>query len=281
MASWGKTLGQIGEAAGVPYADVLGSGMDAFSDWNQSQEDKSINQHRWNIQNARDKWAMENYVADKQEQQNLKHKLLTQSENLKSATQQINEFFGEPYAPTRAEIMQDVADLSAQYKGEVLRLAELTDSTATAKKMNDLGGADSQTMYRDISQDTVRTYTPQLLEAINQAKEDALLLAQSNMKVDAASRNQYINAYANPYKDQFNREKTLLNNEIGKMPSGYGGTEAYDSSKASEAAFSDSLTDFGSRMAKIIRQQNADENAEATKFTGNINSATSNDGYPH
>ena len=270
MASWGKTLGQLGEAAGVPYADILGSGVDAFTDWNQLQEDTAIRQHRWNVNNARDKWAMENYVADKQERQNLKHKLLTQSENLKSATQQINDFFGQPYAPSRAEIMQDVANLSAQYKGEVLRLAELTDSTATAKRMYKLGGADSQTAYNDISKDTVRTYTPELLQAINKAKKDALIMAEANMDLDSKTRQQYIDAYANPYGDQFNMEKSLLDNVPGAVPGSNVSmdTTAQNAMQTGATSFSDSLTDFGSRVAKIIRQQNeGNENAESTTFT--------------
>lgn len=279
MATWGATLGGIAEAGGFKGASAIGSGFDALTDWRASQEDKAITQSRWNIQNAKDRWAMEAYVQDKQEKNALKHKLLTQSENLKSATAQINEFFGQPYAPTRAEVMQDVTDLSAQYKGEILRLAELTDSTATAKRMKDLGGADSQTSYNAISQDTVREYGPRLLEAINRAKEDAISIATSNMKLDADSREAYINAYANPYGEQFERESGLLpTGKDGAMPSLGGGTVAYDSAVKSDKAFSDSVTDFGERVSSILRNQNADKE-DATTFTGNINSANSDDGY--
>ena len=45
-------------------------------------------------------------------------------------------------------------------------------------------------------------------------------------------------------------------------------TTAQNAMQTGATSFSDSLTDFGSRMAKIIRQQNeGNENAESTTFT--------------
>lgn len=270
MATWGKTIGQIAEAGGVKGAGVVGSSIDALSDWRQSQEDKAITTHRWNIQNARDKWSMEAYIQDKQEQNALKTKLLTQTQNLKDATQQINDFFGQPYAPTREEVMKNVADLSAEYKGEILRMAELTNSTATAKKIWDLGGADSQTMYSDISKDTVREYGPQLLNAINQAKEDAISIASANMDLDSKSRQQYINAYANPYGQQYDREINLVQ-KAGQLPTMGDNEDALLSAQASNSAFGDSFQDWSDRVQKILKNKKGNYTDEgALPFTENL-----------
>ena len=125
-------------------------------------------------------------------------------------------------------------------------------------------------MYSDISKDTVREYGPQLLNAINQAKEDAISIASANMDLDSKSRQQYINAYANPYGQQYDREINLVQ-KAGQLPTMGDNEDALLSAQASNSAFGDSFQDWSDRVQKILKNKKGNYTDEgALPFTENL-----------
>ena len=103
--AWGSFLGKLGTVAGVPGADIIGSGIDAYSDYERLRADKAYRQFTMNEQVKRDQFMMENYVRDKAEQKAIRDDLILKSANLASAVAQVNQHLGVHYAPSRAEII--------------------------------------------------------------------------------------------------------------------------------------------------------------------------------
>ena len=74
--AWGSFLGKLGTVAGVPGADIIGSGIDAYSDYERLRADKAYRQFTMNEQVKRDQFMMENYVRDKAEQKAIRDDLI-------------------------------------------------------------------------------------------------------------------------------------------------------------------------------------------------------------
>ena len=245
--AWGSFLGKLGTAAGVPYADIIGSGIDAYGDYERLREDKAYRQFTMNEQIKRDQFMMENYVRDKAEQKAIRDELLLKSANLASAVAQVNQHLGVPYAPSRADIIQDYLNLRSNYKGDVMRLAELSDSQKTAALMDRLGGADSRTMSRDITQETLDEFAPQLQDADLKAKLDAMKIAESQMQLDDESRKRIQTHYAEPYQIGFDTMKDLLPGTPTYSDPGF----LSDMAKASQNAMAKGSTAFSDSLAEI------------------------------
>tara|TARA_B100000287_G_scaffold399358_1_gene417544 strand:- start:21678 stop:22553 length:876 start_codon:yes stop_codon:yes gene_type:complete len=249
--AWGQFLGTLGTAAGIRGADIVGSGLDAYSDWDRLRQDRAYREWITNEQVKRDQWEMENYVRDKAEQKAIRDELLLKSANLSEAVAQVNNYLGVPYAPSRADIIADYLNLKNNYSDDVLRLAELSDSQKTAKNMRDLGGAHSNTMSRDITRETVDEFAPKLWDADLQAKLDAMKLAESQMLLDDESRKRIQKHYTDPYQTGFDTMKELL----PTSPSYRGGQHltsladlAAKSMEKGSTAFSDSLSEIEGRI---------------------------------
>jgi len=249
--AWGQFLGTLGTAAGIPGADIVGSGMDAYSDWDRLRQDKAYREWTMNEQVKRDQWQMENYVRDKAEQKAIRDELLLKSANLSEAVAQVNKYLGVPYAPSRADIITDYLNLKSNYSNDVLRLAELSDSQKTAKNMADLGGAHSNTMSRDITRETLDEFAPQLHDADLKAKLDAMKIAESQMQLDDEGRKRIQKHYTDPYQIGFDTMKELIPTSPSYTDSGYLSDLAKITDKSMQrgsTAFSDSLAEIEGRI---------------------------------
>jgi len=250
--AWGQFLGTLGTAAGIPGADIVGSGMDAYSDWDKLRQDKAYREWTMNEQVKRDQFMMENYVRDKAEQKAIRDELLLKSANLSEAVAQVNNYLGVPYAPSRADIITDYLNLKSNYSNDVLRLAELSDSQKTAKNMADLGGAHSNTMSRDITRETLDEFAPQLQDADLKAKLDAMKIAESQMQLDDEGRQRIQKHYTDPYQIGFDTMKDLLPEKSPTYTdSGYltnMASSADNAMKRGSTAFSDSLSEIEGRI---------------------------------
>lgn len=268
--AWGSFLGKIGTVAGVPGADIIGSGIDAYSDYERLRQDKAYRQFTMNEQVKRDQFMMENYVRDKAEQKAIRDDLIMKSANLASAVAQVNQHLGVPYAPSRADIIQDYLNLRSNYKGDVMRLAELSDSQKTAQLMDRLGGADSRTMSRDITQETLDEFAPQLQDADLKAKLDAMKIAESQMQLDEESRKRIQTHYAEPYQIGFDTMKDLLPGTPTYSDPGF----LSDMAKASQSAMQKGSTAFSDSLAEI-EGRIVNRFPEKFKKSGQLNDKTS------
>ena len=247
--AWGSFLGKLGTVAGVPGADIIGSGIDAYSDYERLRADKAYRQFTMNEQVKRDQFMMENYVRDKAEQKAIRDDLILKSANLASAVAQVNQHLGVPYAPSRAE---------------------LSDSQKTAQLMDRLGGADSRTMSRDITQETLDEFAPQLQDADLKAKLDAMKIAESQMQLDEESRKRIQTHYAEPYQIGFDTMKDLLPGTPTYSDPGF----LSDMAKASQSAMQKGSTAFSDSLAEI-EGRIVNRFPEKFKKSGQLNDKTS------
>ena len=240
--AWGSFLGKLGTVAGVPGADIIGSGIDAYSDYERLRADKAYRQFTMNEQVKRDQFMMENYVRDKAEQKAIRDDLILKSANLASAVAQVNQHLGVPYAPSRADIIQDYLNLRSNYKGDVMRLAELSDSQKTA----------------------------QLQDADLKAKLDAMKIAESQMQLDEESRKRIQTHYAEPYQIGFDTMKDLLPGTPTYSDPGF----LSDMAKASQSAMQKGSTAFSDSLAEI-EGRIVNRFPEKFKKSGQLNDKTS------
>ena len=135
--------------------------------------------------------------------------------------------------------------------------------------MDRLGGADSRTMSRDITQETLDEFAPQLQDADLKAKLDAMKIAESQMQLDDESRKRIQTHYAEPYQIGFDTMKELLPGTPTYSDPGYiakMAKAAQSSMEKGSTAFSDSLAEIEGRIVNRF--------PEKFKKSGQINDKT-------
>lgn len=219
--SWGEFAGTVAaEMGGGPWARIAGSGYDLLTAGNKANELAAQQEGFRRKELELRQMETNSFLADRANQLALRDRLLQQSSDIQSTTEQVNQFLGVPYSPSQADIIADTARLSDTYQRDILKLAELNASRDTAKSIYRLGGADSVTVQGDQARANVEKYGDQLNKARLRARVDSIAYAASRMKLDDASRGRLIEHYLGGLPDQFEAEKGLYNKDRIAAPMG-------------------------------------------------------------
>lgn len=260
--SFGDIFGAVGDLSGTPELAILGYGTDAIADYQRLQGDKKFREAVFDLQKKEIALNQGNFLRQVEEQNALRDRLLVQSDSLAQVIKEVNSYLGVPYAPSQAEIANDMANLSASYRDDIFRLAELNKSTKEAAMIDRLGGGDSTTMQNQIDREVVEKYAPELRKADLQAKLDAIDFATKKLGFGKQVRDDLVEYYGAPYSEQFKLEQQLYNNSRISAPTGsYDaiGTSVDNALSKGQDSYAMSLKTFSEAVRERFGKKSEDE----------------------
>ena len=260
--SFGDIFGAVGDLSGTPELAILGYGTDAIADYQRLQGDKKFREAVFDLQKKEIALNQGNFLRQIEEQNALRDRLLVQSDSLAKVIKEVNSYLGVPYAPSQAEIANDMANLSASYRDDIFRLAELNKSTKEAAMIDRLGGGDSNTMQNQIDREVVEKYAPELRKADLQAKLDAIDFATKKLGFGKQVRDDLVEYYGAPYSEQFKLEQQLYNNSRISAPTGsYDaiGTSVDNALSKGQDSYAMSLKTFSEAVRERFGKKSEDE----------------------
>ena len=270
--SFGDIFGAVGDLSGTPELAILGYGTDAIADYQRLQGDKKFREAVFDLQKKEIAVNQGNFLRMVEEQNALRDRLLVQSDSLAQVIKEVNNYLGVPYAPSQAEIANDMANLSSSYRDDIFRLAELNKSTKEAAMIDRLGGGDSTTMQNQIDREVVEKYAPELRKADLQAKLDAIDFATKKLGFGKQVRDDLVEYYGAPYSEQFKLEQQLYNNSKINAPTGsYDaiGTSVDNAMTKGEESVAESLKTFSEAVRERFGKKSEDED-DATFKNKNV-----------
>lgn len=270
--SFGDIFGAVGDLSGTPELAILGYGTDAIADYQRLQGDRKFREAVFDLQKKEIALNQGNFLRQIEEQNALRDRLLVQSDSLAQVIKEVNNYLGVPYAPSQAEIANDMANLSSSYRDDIFRLAELNKSTKEAAMIDRLGGADSTTMQNQIDREVVEKYAPELRKADLQARLDAIDFATKKLGFGKQVRDDLVEYYGAPYSEQFKLEQQLYNNSRINAPTGsYDaiGTSVDNAMTRGEKSVAESLKTFSEAVRERFGKKSEDED-DATFKNKNV-----------